>query len=249
MRYVLDISYKGTHYAGWQIQPNATTIQEVLQVALTAFLRTPISCTGAGRTDAGVHARQLMVHFDLDETLSHRFLHAINGILPSDIAVNAVYQAVDANFHTRFHALSRAYTYQIVRRKSPLHEDFALWIRHEVDVKLMNQAGEILTEYKDFGSFCKAHAANETNLCDIYHAYWEETEELLLFHIKANRFLRGMVRAVVGTMLEIGRGKMDLNGFRKVIDAQDRSSAGPAVAAKGLFLTEVNYPDNSFLLL
>ena len=247
LRYVLDISYKGTHYAGWQIQPNAITVQEVLQEALTTFLRKPTTCTGAGRTDAGVHARQLIVHFDHEGPLNPRFLHAVNGILPADIAVNAVCKSADPDFHARFHALNRAYVYQIVRRKSPLHEDFAYWVRYKLDVEAMNKAGELLKEYEEFGSFCKAYAANETNLCDIHHAYWEETDELLLFHIKANRFLRGMVRAVVGTLLEIGRGKIGMEGFRKVIEAQDRSAAGPAVAAKGLFLTEVNYPENSFL--
>ncbi|MEM7369408.1 MAG: tRNA pseudouridine(38-40) synthase TruA [Bacteroidota bacterium] len=245
-RYILDISYQGANYAGWQIQPNANTVQAELDAALSTLLRTDIRSTGAGRTDAGVHARQLIVHFDHAGEIPHSLLHGLNGILPYDIAANALFQPTTSDFHSRFTATSRSYVYQIVRQKSPEYYLTAHWIRYQIDVENMNRAAALLLEYDEFGSFCKAHADNATNLCQMYHAYWEESQDLLCFHIKANRFLRGMVRAIVGTLLLVGRGKMSLSEFRAVIEAQDRTAAGPAAEAKGLFLTEVGYPEESF---
>ncbi|MEZ4852068.1 MAG: tRNA pseudouridine(38-40) synthase TruA [Bacteroidia bacterium] len=249
MRYAIDISYKGTNYAGWQIQNNAHTVQAELEQALTTFLRTSTQCLGAGRTDAGVHARKLTVHFDADRELNLSFIHAMNGILPKDISVNALYLPQKEDFNARFDAIARGYHYRIVRRKSPFDQESSMWVRHKVDMKLMNQAAEIMKTYQDFGCFCKAHADNKTNLCDIFRAEWEEKEEMLDFYVKANRFLRGMVRAMVGTMLLVGSGKISLNQFQQIIESGDRTLAGPNADAKGLFLTEVDYPEGILKLI
>ncbi len=246
MRYVLDISYHGKAFAGWQRQNNAHTVQEALEEALATILRQPISATGAGRTDAGVHARQLIVHFDYQEALPPNFFHGLNGILPHNVAVRRLLQAHNEDFHARFDALSRSYEYHLVSLKSPLAYGLALWVRQELDFQAMNEAAAIMPEYQDFASFCKAHGDNKTTLCDLSHAFWEKRQDRWIFHIKANRFLRGMVRAVVGTLLEVGKGKIGLEDFRAILEARDRKFAGPNVAAEGLYLTEVNYPENSF---
>lgn len=245
-RYILDISYKGTNYAGWQIQNNAFTVQEELEKALSTIFSHPISVMGAGRTDAGVHARQLIVHVDFPSNPPKSLLHSLNGILSKDISVNHLYKAKDNRFHARFDAISRAYTYQCVRKKSPFYQESALWLRHPVDLGILTQASNVLLEYSDFASFCKARADNKTNNCRIDHAYWEEKGDLLLFHIQADRFLRGMVRSIVGTLLEISRGKRPPNDMARILDAKDRREAGPSAEACGLFLTEVNYPAGSF---
>ncbi|MEO0468638.1 MAG: tRNA pseudouridine(38-40) synthase TruA [Bacteroidota bacterium] len=246
MRHFIDISYFGKAYAGWQIQQNAHTVQAELDQALSTLLRKEIRSTGAGRTDTGVHARQLMVHFEHEEALPASFLHSINGLLPADISVNQLLKPVKPDLHARFDASHRSYIYQIVRKKSPFHHDFAYWLRTEVDVAKMQAGAELFKGYTEFGSFCKANAANLTNICRIDHAYWQEEGELLCFHIGADRFLRGMVRAVVGTLLMLGKGKISLAEFQAIIEAQDRRAAGPSAEAKGLFLTEVRYPEGSF---
>lgn len=241
MRYFLDISYNGRQYAGWQRQLNALSVQEVLEKALSTFLRQEIGVTGAGRTDAGVHARQLMVHFDYDGPLNRGIYSGLNGILPHDIALNAVLLPQSADLHARFDATSRAYVYQILRRKDPEFRDFAHWEKQSLDLPAMQAATRTLLDYEDFASFCKTGGNNRHYLCQMQEAYWEERGHLLLFHIRANRFLRGMVRAIVGTLLLVGQGKLDLEGFRNIIAAQDRSQAGANAPAKGLFLTEVQY--------
>lgn len=246
MRYVLDISYKGTHYAGWQRQNNAFTVQEELEKALSTVLSHQISVMGAGRTDAGVHARQLIVHFDFVGSLPSKLQHSLNGILSRDISVNHLYKAQSKDFHARFDAISRAYTYQCIRKKSPFYQESALWLRHPVDIEILQEASQVLLQHKDFASFCKARADNKTNICRIDHAYWEEKGDLLLFHIQADRFLRGMVRSLVGTLLEISRGKRPPNDMQRILEAKDRKEAGPSAEACGLFLTEVNYPAGSF---
>ncbi|MEM6801229.1 MAG: tRNA pseudouridine(38-40) synthase TruA [Bacteroidota bacterium] len=246
MRYVLDISYKGSNYAGWQRQENAFTVQEELEQALSTVLASKISVLGAGRTDAGVHAKQLIVHFDYDQALTPTLQHSLNGILSRDISVNHIYQAKSPEFHARFDAISRAYTYQCIQKKSPFHQESALWLRHPVDLELLEKASNIITQYTDFASFCKARSDNKTNICRIDHAHWEEKDELLLFHIQADRFLRGMVRTIVGTLLEIARGKRKLESLHEILKGKDRRLAGPSAEACGLYLTEVNYPPGSF---
>jgi tRNA pseudouridine38-40 synthase len=249
MRYVLDLSYRGTDYAGWQVQPNAPSIQAALNQALCTALREDVYALGAGRTDAGVHARQLFAHFDTATSLTDALLPKLNGLLPRDIAVNALYTTVDPDFHVRFSAHSRAYTYTIVSRKDPLWQDFACWIKYPLDLPLMNAAAAILLEYESFGSFCKAHSGSAHHRCDLHHAYWTQEPDRLVFHVRANRFLRGMVRALVGTLLLVGRHKMDLAAFRQVIEQEDRRAAGPAAPAQGLSLVEVQYPPESLRLL
>ncbi len=249
MRYFLDISYQGTHYAGWQRQNNAISVQQKLEEALSTFLRQETACTGAGRTDAGVHARQLMVHFDTENPQDRRLLAGLNGILPDDIAVKAVYEASQMPLHARFDASHRAYIYQITKRKNPEYQFTASWVKPALDLERMQAAAASLLEYKEFASFCKANGNNLTYLCDIRRAEFEETQDLLLFHVGANRFLRGMVRALVGTLLWVGTGRLSVKDFREIIEAQDRKAAGPNAEAKGLFLTEVLYPEGSLRLI
>ena len=244
-RHVIDISYHGKPFAGWQRQPNAHSVQAELEQALATILRQPIACTGAGRTDAGVHAMQLMVHFDYEKPLPDNFFYGLNGILPPSVAVNRLLRPISQDFHARFDATSRSYAYHLVRRKSPLAQGLALWVRQELDFEAMNEAAALMPGYEDFASFCKAHGDNKTTLCKLDHAYWEKKEDKWIFHIKANRFLRGMVRAVTGTLLEVGKGKMNAEDFGNIIEAKDRTKAGPNVAAEGLFLTEVAYPKGS----
>ncbi|GAB4415058.1 MAG: tRNA pseudouridine(38-40) synthase TruA [Bacteroidia bacterium] len=250
MRYALDIAYQGSAYAGWQRQPNANSIQAELEQALGTVLRTTVETTGAGRTDAGVHARCLTVHFDCEAQLQAGILHNLNGVLPGDIAAHTLYQAVAPDFHARFSALYRGYTYLIVPRKDPFWRDLAAVYRYPLDLDAMQTAARMLTEYEDFASFCKAHGANETTRCQLHHAYWEQREDgLLAFHIRANRFLRGMVRAIVGTMLLVGSGKLHPEAFRDVIEGEDRRFAGPNAEACGLYLTEVGYPEGMLTVL
>lgn len=209
-------------------------------------MRTTVATTGAGRTDSGVHASQLMVHFETELPLPNTFLHSLNGLLPYDIAVSALLHPTREDLHARFDAIYRSYVYRIVQKKSPIEHEFAYWVRHSLDVPRMNEAAAILLEYEDFASFCKAHADNKTTLCRMDHAYWDSTGEILTFHVQANRFLRGMVRALVGTLLLVGSHKMSVAEFRGVIEAKDRTQAGPSAAAKGLFLQLVGYPAGSF---
>ena len=249
VRYFLDISYLGTQYAGWQIQPNALTVQEVLEKAIKTYFGEPISVLGAGRTDAGVHARQLLVHVNVDAELSEKTRFGLNGILPHDISVNGIYTSRQEDFHARFDAISRAYCYRISTRKAPLDTQITSWIRRKLDVEAMNAAARELLNYNDFASFCKLHGDQKTTLCDMHHAYWTQEGTLLTFHVQANRFLRGMVRALVGTLIWVGEGKIGIPEFKAIIEAQDRAAAGPNVEAKGLTLEKVNYPAGSFTLI
>jgi len=243
MRYVLEIAYKGTNYAGWQIQSNAHTVQAELVQALQILFRRKVSTLGAGRTDAGVHASQLFVHFDHEGALPKATVHSLNGILPRDVAIKGLYRPTIDDFNTRFQAISRSYIYQIVQQKSPLHDDFSMWVRQDLNIDLMNEAAALLSKYEDFASFCKTHGDQKTTLCRLDHAYWESLPDMLRFHIKANRFLRGMVRAIVGSLLWVGSEKISIADFRAIIEAQNRTKAGPNAEAKGLILSEVGYPD------
>jgi tRNA pseudouridine38-40 synthase len=228
------------------VQQNAHAVQAELDRALSVLLREAVASTGAGRTDTGVHARQLMVHFETRAEIRPGFVHSLNGLLPYDIAVNALLLPLNQDLHARFDAIHRAYVYQIVRRKSPLEHEFALWVRQELDVAKMSDAAALLLRYDDFASFCKAHGDNQTTLCRMDRAEWIYQGEMLQFHVQANRFLRGMVRALVGTLLLVGSGKMDTAEFQRVIEAKDRSQAGPNADPRGLFLSEVCYPPGSF---
>lgn len=244
MRYFIDLSYFGKAYHGWQVQPNAITVQEEVERVLSTYLRQEIKVTGAGRTDTGVHARQLVAHFDAPDLgdLS-QFCYKINAFLPSDIAFNQVYP-VQADAHARFDAVARSYEYHISTRKDPFKQELAYQAPGELDVPMMNQAASILLEYTDFEAFSRTGSDVKTFNCQLTHAAWEVLPEGLIFTISADRFLRNMVRAVVGTLLEVGLGKCDLEQFRSIIQSKDRSKAGASAPAKGLYLTKVTYPDN-----
>jgi len=243
MRYFIHLSYKGTKYHGWQIQPNAITIQELLQKALSVLLKTNTEIIGAGRTDTGVHASFFIAHFDTTNSIDCKTLClALNRTIPFDIAIHSIFQVAD-DAHSRFSALSRTYNYHISLTKDPFTLETSTYIWGNLDVDSMNKACDILFEYTDFTSFSKLHTDTFTNNCRIMKAQWTITENnKLLFTIKADRFLRNMVRAIVGTMLEIGRGKRTLDDFRSIIESKDRSKAGVSAPAQGLFLCAIEYP-------
>ena len=246
-RYVLDISYKGSNYSGWQIQPNATTIQGILDEKLSILLKKPTVSLGAGRTDAGVHAEQLHVQFDHDDPLHLAFQKSMNGLLPKAIAVNKVFQFSDPDYNVRFHATSRKYKYQITQRKSALWYDYAYYYRRPLDFTKLEEGANVIMEYEDFESFCKARSSNKTFLCTMMESYWVRENDMLVYYVKANRFLRGMVRAIVGTLIDYGSGRISLQELRQAIEAKDRREAGQAVTPRGLFLIEVNYPEGILL--
>lgn len=245
-RYFLHLAYNGKAYHGWQVQPGDTTVQGVLEHCLSLKLKQPVSLIGCGRTDTGVNARNFYAHFDSEPIAdTAELVHRLNVFLPNDIMVFSCWQ-VAPDFHARFDALSRTYHYYVTRKKNPFHIDDALYVYGDIDVERMNEAAQILFEYSDFTSFSKLHTQVKTNNCSIMEARWLETDDLLVFRIKADRFLRNMVRAVVGTLLEVGKGKMDIAGFRSVIEKKDRCSAGTSMPAHALFLEEVSYPLDKF---
>lgn len=242
MRYFVWFSYDGMAYHGWQIQPNGNSVQEELQLALSTLLREEISVTGAGRTDAGVHARQMVAHFDFSEAIDlEQLAYKLNRILPCDIAVDRV-ELVDDDMHARFSATSRTYHYYIHTKKDPFSRPYSTELHYELDFDKMNEAGRILMTYDDFGAFCKSHSDVKTTLCRVTKAEWVQTSETSwYFEITANRFLRNMVRAVVGTLIDVGRGRLTLDDFRKVIEGKRRTEAGESMPANALFLENIRY--------
>lgn len=242
MRYFLEFAYNGTHYHGWQIQPNAKTVQETLTHALSLLLKAPIELVGAGRTDAGVHAKQMYAHFDYTDSFDATdLIKKLNSYLPKDIAIQNIH-SVEAEAHARFDAATRTYEYHISTVKDVFSEE-TCWHQHRpMDLELMNEACKILFEYKDFECFSKTNSDVFTFNCTIFQASWEQRETHIIFTITANRFLRNMVRAIVGTMINIGLGKTSLEEFRDIIESKNRSKAGFSVPGKGLFLTQVTYP-------
>jgi tRNA pseudouridine38-40 synthase len=247
MRYFADIEFDGTAYSGWQIQPQSPSVQQTLEEALALFLRCKVDVTGAGRTDAGVHAAQMIAHFDLDEPQDPEWmLHKLNGILPPDIAAHSIY-AVREDAHARFDAVARTYKYYVTLDKSAFFREYSWYLVNEPDFNLMNEAAKALLSTVDFTSFSKLHTDTRTNDCHVTEAGWTELEDgRWVFTITADRFLRNMVRAIVGTLMEVGRHKLTIDGFRKIIDSKDRCSAGDSAPAHGLFLSKIVYPDNLF---
>jgi tRNA pseudouridine38-40 synthase len=244
-RYFIEISYLGTNYHGWQLQPNATTVQLVLEDALTLLTGKSIKTTGAGRTDTGVHARHFTAHFDSDHSVFNTGDHCVyklNCILPADISVKDLY-SVKPEAHARFSALSRTYEYRISQYKDPFDTPLSWHFFRSLDITTMNQASQKLQEYSDFTSFSKLHSDVKTNLCHIMEANWREEKSKIIFTVKADRFLRNMVRAIVGTMIELGQGNLDINGFTDIIEGKDRGLAGFSVPAHGLYLVDIAYPD------
>ncbi|MBO4718933.1 MAG: tRNA pseudouridine(38-40) synthase TruA [Prevotella sp.] len=248
MRYFITFSYDGGRYHGWQIQPNGVSVQEKLEWALSTLLREQISVTGAGRTDAGVHARMMVAHFDLEEfgDRSQEFdcqqlAYKLNRLLPKDIAVQKV-EVVDNEMHARFSAKWRTYRYYIHTSKDPFLRTYSCELHYPLDFAKMNEAGRLLTGYEDFGAFCKSGADVKTTLCTVTKAEWVQTSPTTwYFEITANRFLRNMVRAVVGTLIDVGRGRLSLDEFCKVIEGKKRTEAGESMPGHALFLEKIEY--------
>ena len=247
MRYFITFSYDGTRYHGWQIQPNGDSVQERLEWALSTLLRREVNVTGAGRTDAGVHARVMVAHFDFEEAIDWKF-GKIEGLnwkkLHEKTAPEPVQEVkqVSDDMHARFSATSRTYHYYIHTKKDPFRRAYSCEIHYPLDFALMNEAGKILTTYEDFGAFCKSHTDVKTTICHVTEARWVQTSETAwYFRITANRFLRNMVRAVVGTLIDVGRGKLSIEEFRKVIEGKRRTEAGESMPGNALFLEDVRY--------
>lgn len=241
-RYFIELSYDGTRYHGWQVQPNAVTVQEVLDKALSTVLRTPIETVGCGRTDTGVHATEFFAHYEVERSIAaDKLEHSLNGILPSDIAIKNIFP-VDHEMHARFSATLRSYQYHIHFNKDPFKHGYSWLLRDEPDIELMNQAAKIIMEYIDFSCFSKSNTQTKTNNCKISRADWVKVDGGIVFHISADRFLRNMVRAVVGTLLMVGRKEITPDEVRDIINSKNRSNAGSSVPACGLYLTEVKYP-------
>ena len=247
-RYFIELAYKGTNFHGWQIQPNAASVQEYLEKALSTIIREPIAVTGAGRTDTGVHASYFVAHFDSEKlNLDHSdFTHKLNSFLGKEIVIFHV-SKVAPEAHARFDAISRTYQYHLNLRKDPFALETSWHFFIQPDIERMNAASRILFEYTDFTSFSKLHTDVKTNNCKIYRAEWTQEGTNIVFTVKADRFLRNMVRALVGTLLEVGMGKIDLTQFRKIIEQKDRGAAGLSVPAHGLFLTDIEYPETVFV--
>lgn len=246
-RYFIKFSYKGTAYHGSQIQPNAISIQEVLEDKLSRMTRSEVKLVAAGRTDAGVHAKEMYAHIDFESfEPDQKFIFRLNGFLPKDIAVQK-FLKVESEAHARFDAISRSYEYHITQSKNVFAEDTQYYIKQNLDINAMNTACKVFFEYTDFEAFSKLHSDVYTFNCTIKEAFWEKTGDSLIFKISADRFLRNMVRAIVGTLLKVGKGQLDIQGLRDVIESKSRGKAGESVPAKGLFLTEVSYPDTIFI--
>jgi tRNA pseudouridine38-40 synthase len=261
-RYFIELCYDGTHYHGWQIQPNALSVQEVLNKSLSTILRQPIETVGCGRTDTGVHARQFFAHFDTEEfiadgsllmakaeyktnnepsTTNNNKLRSLNAILPKDIAVQRIFP-VSGDAHARFDATLRTYEYHIHFDKDPFKIGYSWELRDRPNLNLMNQAARVIMEYTDFSCFSKSNTQVKTNICKISKAEWSANGNGLVFTISADRFLRNMVRAIVGTLLMVGKREIKPEAVRQIIESKNRSNAGTSVPACGLYLTEIKYP-------
>ncbi|MCK5846695.1 MAG: tRNA pseudouridine(38-40) synthase TruA [Bacteroidales bacterium] len=244
MRFFIRLSYLGTKYHGWQYQPNAMSVQEKLETALSTVLQIKTNIIGAGRTDTGVHAKNYIAHFDMDNSKFANdiplLIYKLNSLLPKDIAIHDIYKVAD-DAHARFDAKKRSYKYFISTAKDPFIVETS-WLRlGKLDIDKMNKAGQILCEYSDFTSFAKLHADAKTNICDVSKAKWTQENNHITFEISADRFLRNMVRAIVGTMIEVGTNKISLDEFINIIEIKNRNNAGVSAAAEGLFLVKIEY--------
>lgn len=247
-RYFIFLRFRGTHYHGWQDQSGSLTVQKIVNEALSMITREKISTTGAGRTDSGVHARFFCAHFDSsqnDLATRKNFVYRLNRYLPEDISVTGI-QMVVPDAHARYSAISRTYEYYISLSKDPFLTNSAWNIHGDLDIVAMNRAARMLLLSNDFTSFSRLHSDNKSNICKVFHAYWEKENERLIFTIMADRFLRNMVRAIVGTIVEVGKNKITVRDFNEIINARDRSAAGSSAPARGLFLTNVEYPEGIF---
>jgi len=249
MRYFIYFAYNGTNYNGWQIQPNGIAVQEVFTNALQTFLRESVDVIAAGRTDSGVHAKQMVAHFDTtrDDLQSDEVVRRLNSILPRDIAVDKIIK-VQPNAHARFDAISRTYEYHVYQSKNVFKEKLAVRLFNPLDFDLMNIAASKLLDYTDFTSFSKLHTDVKTNNCIVKYAKWEQRNDEWVFTIEADRFLRNMVRSIVGTLFDVGAQKINVDDFCEIIEAKDRCKAGVSVPAHGLYLVKVEYPAEIFLM-
>jgi tRNA pseudouridine38-40 synthase len=248
-RYFIRLSFDGSSFHGWQQQPNAVSVQALIKEALSVILKENIAVTGAGRTDTGVHAKNYFAHFNshkpLDTKAIRDLIHHLNGYLPGDITIHSVFP-VPGDAHARFSAIQRTYQYLISRTKAPFLKSFSYFYPGKLDIALMNRGAEILLKNSDFTSFTKTPTDSKNSICHLTRAVWEEHEDLLIFTVSADRFLRNMVRAMVGTLIEVGRGKITPEEIEKIIVKKDRCAAGYSVPARGLFLTEITYPEEVF---
>ncbi len=246
-RYFIKLSFDGANYHGWQSQDNANTVQAEVENALSILLNGKIEITGCGRTDAGVHAKEYYAHFDIESKIGKEIVkdlvYRMNAILPDDISISGVF-LVENNFHARFSPISRTYKYYMSRSKDPFNKNFSWNVYGNLDIDKMNAAASILFEFIDFTSFSKLHTDVKTNNCRIMQAEWTEEGSNLVFTIKADRFLRNMVRAIVGTLLDVGKGKISTEDFRKIIEGKNRCDAGFSVPAKALFLDKIEYTES-----
>ncbi|MCH7399818.1 tRNA pseudouridine(38-40) synthase TruA [Belliella sp. DSM 107340] len=246
-RYFIEIAYKGTNYHGWQFQNNAVSVQETIDKAISILLRTPITIVGSGRTDTGVHASQQFAHFDFEGDLDEfDFLKKINSLLPRDIAIFSL-RNVTPEAHSRFDAQWRSYVYKITQRKTPFEDELSWHYFRPLDFKKMNEAAAMLVPHQDFECFSKVKTDVSHFGCKIKEAFWEQNDQELLFHITANRFLRGMVRAIVGTLTDVGENKLSKVDFQNILNSKDRNQAGSSAPAKGLYLCKVTYPERIFI--
>ncbi|MEI6455422.1 MAG: tRNA pseudouridine(38-40) synthase TruA [bacterium] len=241
------MAYKGTHYSGWQRQPNGRSVQQVVEEAMSMMLRVQVRLTGAGRTDAGVHSSEYFAHFDAASPLPPRRLEnlifKLNSYLDPDIALYRIFP-VKPDSHARFSALSRTYQYFLSPEKDPFRDGLTLPMHGSLDVELMNQGARLIIQTRDFTSFSKVDTDTKTNICKVEYAVWEWEGKELLFTIRADRFLRNMVRAIVGTLLKMGKGKLSLDELQWIIGSLDRSNAGMSVPACGLHLVKIDYPED-----
>ncbi len=241
-RYFIHLAYHGGNYCGWQTQPNLPTVQLTLEQALTTLLRQTTAVVGCGRTDTGVHASDFYAHFNHEgEMNTTELTFKLNSYLPGDIAIYEIFPVAD-NAHARFDAVARTYQYHVSDRRLPFHQGLYCRIFFKPDIERMNEAAQVLMEYDDFTSFAKLHTQVKTNICHLSEAHWDEVGGEWVFTIRSNRFLRNMVRSVTGTLLDVGRGKLSIDGLREIVERKDRCAAGVSMPAQGLFLTKVEYP-------
>ena len=241
-RYFIHLAYNGSAYCGWQTQPELPTVQLTLEQALSTLLRQEVAVVGCGRTDTGVHASDFYAHFDSDAGFdADNVVFKLNNMLPPDIAIFSIFRVTD-NAHARFDATARTYQYHVSTLRLPFRKGQYTRIYFSPDVELMNEAAMVLMEYDDFTSFAKLHTQVKTNICHLSEAHWDRVGDELVFTIRSNRFLRNMVRSVTGTLLDVGRGKLSIEGLREIIESKDRCAAGVSMPACGLFLTKVEYP-------
>ena len=246
MRYFIDISYFGKNYHGWQIQENAITVQEILDKSLSTILKTEIKSLGSGRTDTGVHAMSQVAHFDFNGNIIENFLYRINSLLPSDISINSI-NGVKENVSARFDAISREYIYKIHTKKSPFLNDYSYYYKRDIDIELLNKACDIIKKFKDFQTFSKVKTDVNNYNCNVSYAAIEKENNSYFFKVTSNRFLRGMVRAIMGTLFEINENKIELEFLEDIIIKKERKLAGPSVPAHGLYLNKVLYEEDIYL--